>query len=430
MGSLAQAAFFLRGKLFTLQSSLQQAMAEKASTFEESRKAEEGWQQERSRLLFKQEELSQWAEKAGGRITELEGERSRLLDRMKALLKENKEGREETDRLRRELATARTRLDRATEEAARLKVEMTRLTEEAPFHGTSLDKNLEEVARPKEAGAPPKQEAVRPKKKEEAVTDERVQKLQVAFQKEAQEVRKDTEYTLQKKWTAQASQLKAQIKGRDDEIHRLSTQLEAVKTQLAKAEHQFQGEAQKSAQWEADLKRVLKEAEQTKAESQKKLNDSQEKIKEAQRQAAQSQKEVRTSAIQRLEKSRLDLEKLRSNLTQDWAKLYLRVGVLEARQGNFKEAEAAFKYAVRLEPTLAAAHYNLGVLYDDHLKNPSLAIQEYEQYLLLSPRARDAKTVQGWVQILKAEETSQSQRQAWNRPGPSGFIKTLKQIIY
>lgn len=126
--------------------------------------------------------------------------------------------------------------------------------------------------------------------------------------------------------------------------------------------------------------------------------------------------------------SRVANEQLRSGLMVDWSKLYIRIGVLESRLGNLDEAEKAFKYAIQLQPTAARAYYNLGILYDDHLENGPEAIKAYEQYLLLAPESSDAKTVRGWVQLLKGIEKSNVDRQQWNRPGIRGITKTFKEL--
>jgi tetratricopeptide (TPR) repeat protein len=49
----------------------------------------------------------------------------------------------------------------------------------------------------------------------------------------------------------------------------------------------------------------------------------------------------------------------------------------------FEEAEEAYQKAIALKPALAEAHYNLGVLYELHRKDPIKALPYYRKYLEL-----------------------------------------------
>jgi Flp pilus assembly protein TadD len=77
------------------------------------------------------------------------------------------------------------------------------------------------------------------------------------------------------------------------------------------------------------------------------------------------------------------------------------LGVLHARHGRFTEAEAAYQRAIEVEPALAAAYYNLGIVYDLYLPRPDLALQNYEQYLQLAGNAGDGQDVEKWVADLR-----------------------------
>jgi hypothetical protein len=46
-------------------------------------------------------------------------------------------------------------------------------------------------------------------------------------------------------------------------------------------------------------------------------------------------------------------------------------------------------------------HYNLGVLYETDLKQPSKARPHYERFLELAPGDPDAVTVRAWLKALE-----------------------------
>ena len=61
--------------------------------------------------------------------------------------------------------------------------------------------------------------------------------------------------------------------------------------------------------------------------------------------------------------------------------------------GNFRKAEEEFLAAAKLDPNDAATHYNLGVLYADHVKNKKRAKAHYEKFLELAPKSKDKSKV-------------------------------------
>ncbi len=70
------------------------------------------------------------------------------------------------------------------------------------------------------------------------------------------------------------------------------------------------------------------------------------------------------------------------------------LGIVERRLGKFAAAEAAYQRAIAADSAYAAAHLNLGVLYDLYLDQPKKALDQYERYLAL---AGENKQVSGWL---------------------------------
>ncbi len=49
-------------------------------------------------------------------------------------------------------------------------------------------------------------------------------------------------------------------------------------------------------------------------------------------------------------------------------------------------------------------HYNLGVLYDDYMKDREKALYHYQKYLAINPKAADAKKVETYILSLELEQ--------------------------
>jgi len=73
------------------------------------------------------------------------------------------------------------------------------------------------------------------------------------------------------------------------------------------------------------------------------------------------------------------------------------LGITDRKLGQFKAAEASYLKALAAEPDYAAAHLNLGVLYDLYLGEPQKALEEFERYVAI---AGENKQVAGWVAEL------------------------------
>jgi tetratricopeptide (TPR) repeat protein len=66
-------------------------------------------------------------------------------------------------------------------------------------------------------------------------------------------------------------------------------------------------------------------------------------------------------------------------------------------KGRYRDAEAVYRRVLKENPRDAQAHYNLGVLYEDYLRDASRAADHYRRYLELNPSAPDGDIVRGWL---------------------------------
>jgi len=83
--------------------------------------------------------------------------------------------------------------------------------------------------------------------------------------------------------------------------------------------------------------------------------------------------------------------------------MHYNMGVVFANRGQFKEAEREYLRALRQDPADADTHYNLGVLYDQSLKEYRKAASHYRRYLKLRPQSPDANKVLIWISAAETK---------------------------
>ncbi|HEU4781345.1 MAG TPA: tetratricopeptide repeat protein, partial [Steroidobacteraceae bacterium] len=81
------------------------------------------------------------------------------------------------------------------------------------------------------------------------------------------------------------------------------------------------------------------------------------------------------------------------------AQTWTEYGLTLRQAGKFAEARTAYDKAIKVNPSYAAAHRNLGVLLDLYLEDPMTAQSEFETYKQLTG---EDKPVTGWLAELRA----------------------------
>ncbi len=77
------------------------------------------------------------------------------------------------------------------------------------------------------------------------------------------------------------------------------------------------------------------------------------------------------------------------------------LGVLYRERGDYARAEQAYRKTLALRPDDAAAHLNLGILYELYLHRPAEALAQYREY---RRSAGDQLVVEVWIRELEARD--------------------------
>jgi tetratricopeptide (TPR) repeat protein len=101
-----------------------------------------------------------------------------------------------------------------------------------------------------------------------------------------------------------------------------------------------------------------------------------------------------------MEKTRADLKQVSDQEKRD---MHFNMAAVYTREGKLQDAESEYLRALRLDPCDADVHFNLGILYDDHMDQKRKAAMHYRRYLKLMPDANDAETVRAWLLAIETE---------------------------
>jgi tetratricopeptide (TPR) repeat protein len=77
--------------------------------------------------------------------------------------------------------------------------------------------------------------------------------------------------------------------------------------------------------------------------------------------------------------------------------LHFRLAVAARKAGLVDEAISEYRAAIRLDPTLSEAHYNLAVLYLREKQSPAEAAASFKRFLELDPESDRAQSVRKWL---------------------------------
>jgi tetratricopeptide (TPR) repeat protein len=96
--------------------------------------------------------------------------------------------------------------------------------------------------------------------------------------------------------------------------------------------------------------------------------------------------------------------RISQKMMRENADMHYNLGTIFLHNKQYREAIKEYEQVLELRPSDPETHYNLGILYDDYLKDRQKALYHYQKYLAINPKAPDAKKVETYVLSLELEQ--------------------------
>ena len=122
--------------------------------------------------------------------------------------------------------------------------------------------------------------------------------------------------------------------------------------------------------------------------------------REALRERVMALEQARERAAEKEAALRTELEQAIAATRRDRVTLAYNLGCVYKATEQYERAEREFLRALQYAPDDAASHFNLGILYDDHLEDRAKARKHYERFLELAPDDPDVPRVIQWLKLL------------------------------
>ena len=117
-----------------------------------------------------------------------------------------------------------------------------------------------------------------------------------------------------------------------------------------------------------------------------------------------SEKKRLQEQVKNVPKNVTRLAQQHERLLRDLATLHYNLAVMFSQQQQYRRAVKEFQKVIELRPDDPDAHYNLGVIYAEHLPDRGRAIAFFRKYLELNPHAQDAGWVKQYIATWQAWE--------------------------
>ena len=166
------------------------------------------------------------------------------------------------------------------------------------------------------------------------------------------------------------------------------------------------------------------------------INQKDKAIREKEQEVAALEKAVEKEQqkLQKIKKlavlmDRIDQER-KVHRMSDTAKveLYRRTGDEHYEAGRYEFAETEYLKALKVDPSVADVHYNLGVLYDQALGDKTRAMVHYNAYMELRPNAEDIHLVKLWVREAEHALAEVSKAEADKTDRIAALMETLEPV--
>jgi len=102
-------------------------------------------------------------------------------------------------------------------------------------------------------------------------------------------------------------------------------------------------------------------------------------------------------------------------------------------QGNYASAVEMYHKALELDPDNASTYLQLGIIYDDNLKDEEQAVYYYNQFLIREPDSDKAKRVRGWItkstEMIEEGNGEEGSGVAGPSPSPPSVIRPSVALL-
>ncbi len=222
----------------------------------------------------------------------------------------------------------------------------------------------------------------------------------------------------------------------------LLTRLEPLEQQLVELQRSQEALVQERQNLERQLQRAESRSHEKELRAQ--LDDMRRKEKEMRRATTETKRELRAKArreeqtaeqLMRLGKRLQTLQQeyseevsnnasLRRQVTQlpvpvtgmarehqrllrELADTHYNMGILFTKRKEFGQALKEFQKVIELRPDDPEAHYNVGVIYAEHIPDRERAMAFFRKYLAINPRGRNANWAKKYVATWQAWEVKE-----------------------
>lgn len=100
--------------------------------------------------------------------------------------------------------------------------------------------------------------------------------------------------------------------------------------------------------------------------------------------------------------------KLRPQLADDQANAWNQIGLIQLRGKQYKEAAKSYRRALQIAPGYSKAQFNLALLYDNYLNDPSEALRNYKLYQAM--RSKPDNAVGLFIKRIELEQQNALQQ--------------------
>lgn len=314
----------------------------------------------------------------GGKIAALESSLTAALNELESLRGEAQEESSALQELRKEKSQLAQELEKRAEEISALSVQVDDLT------ATLADVRKQLVTARAEKPAKPSIGPGSDLFKSIQQENERLKQKLVELEATRQQAQKERDKAL-----ADVERLQRRQKSDQDVIEEQQAVQAALKETIERLAEQIPAFQQQVAGLESALAEKDEELEERKQAVAGLIAE----LKERDRRLEKAERTARV-----MEKAREKVQEMGESELRD---MHYNMASVYAREGRYAAAEDAYLKALRIDPSDADVHYNLGILYDDHLDNKRRAMIHYRRYLQLNPGGTDVDKVRQWLMAIE-----------------------------